>query len=98
MLSTISFASIGGLMLIIGAYFTYRGEIFKSVGIYFIADIIWIILGIQSGDYLGAGMILFGAVLGFLAFLKMNNGTFNKTLHKDTHKNTTLIYTSKPKY
>jgi hypothetical protein len=83
LLGMISFATVGGLLLIAGAYFTYKGEILTSVSIYIFADIIWILLGIQSGDFVGAGLIFIGGVLGILAWLKMNSGVFNKTLHKD---------------
>lgn len=76
-----SFATIGGILLIIGAFFTYKGNIHKSVMIYMLADIIWIILGIMSGDYIGALLIFIGAVLGLLAWMKMNSGIFNKTLY-----------------
>ncbi len=75
-------ATIGGIMLIIGAYFVYRGEIFRSVLIYLMADCIWFTLGILSGDYIGATLIAIGAILGFLAFLKMKNGTMRKDLKK----------------
>jgi hypothetical protein len=79
----LSFATIGGLLLIVGAYFTYKGEILTSVSVYIFADIIWIILGIQSGDFVGAGLIFVGAFLGILAWVKMNSGIFRKNLHKD---------------
>ena len=77
-----SVALLGGIFLIIGSYFVYKGDIFKSVFVYFLADIIWIILGFQSGDILGSIFIIIGAVLGFLAFLKMNSGIFNKKISK----------------
>ena len=78
----ISFATMGGLLLILGAFLTFQGNIHKSVLVYMSADLIWFILGIQTGDYIGASMIFIGGFLGFLAWLKMNKGIFSKTLKK----------------
>lgn len=72
---------IGGLLLILGAYLTYSGEIFKSVSVYICADICWCILAFQNEDYLGATFIIIGTLLGVLAFLKMQNGIMKKDLH-----------------
>jgi len=73
-------ASIGGILLIIGAYFVYNGDIFKSVGAYFLADIVWIYLAYNSGDYFGTGMVVIGTMFGVGAFIKMNYGKMRKTL------------------
>ena len=75
-------AIIGGILLMIGAFFVYRGEIYRSVMAYFLADFIWVSLAIAVGDYVGAIMIVIGGVLGFMAFLKMHRGEFNKTIKK----------------
>ena len=75
-------AMIGGILLIIGAWNVYKGEIFKSVMFYTVADIIWVTLAILSNDYIGAGMIALGGTLSFLAFLKMRAGKFHKTIRK----------------
>lgn len=72
---------IGGLLLILGAYLTYNGEIFKSVTVYIGADICWCILAFQNNDYIGALFIIIGTTLGILAFLKMHNGIMKKDLH-----------------
>jgi len=71
---------IGGILLIIGAYFTYKGNIYKSMLVYLLADVIWVLLSFLHQDYLGAVLIIIGASLGVLAFIKMHNGTFRKTL------------------
>jgi len=76
-------AMIGGILLILGAYQVFKGDVFRSVMFYTIADFIWVTLAILAGDYIGATMIAIGGVLGFLAFLKMHKGEFNKTLRKD---------------
>jgi hypothetical protein len=75
-------AIFGGILLILGAYQVYKGNIFRSVMFYTIADIIWITLAISVGDYIGASMIATGGTLGFLAFIKMHKGDFNKTIRK----------------
>lgn len=77
--------TVGGILLILGAYFVFKGEIMKSMYMYLTADIVWISLSFMSGDIIGACLIFIGAILGFLAFIKMNNGTFNKTIIRKTH-------------
>lgn len=73
-------ASLGGILLVIGAYFVYRGDIFKSVMAYFLADIVWVTLAFNSGDMFGSGMIVLGTSFGLAAFIKMNFGKMRKTL------------------
>jgi len=76
----INFAIIGGILLNIGAYFTYKGQIFNSVLTYFFADFCWIYLAYDRGDWTGMTLITIGTTLGFAAFLKMNKGTMSKNL------------------
>ncbi len=78
----ISFAVLGGVLLNIGAYLTYKGQIFRAVIVYLFADICWIVMAYQKEDFLGAGFIIVGTLLGFLAYLKMQNGQMRKTLNK----------------
>jgi len=80
MLEFINFAIIGGILLNIGAYFTYKGKIFNSVVTYLFADICWIIMAVERGDWTGMAFITVGTTLGFLAFLKMQKGSMNKDL------------------
>lgn len=75
-----SVATIGGILLILGAWFTYRGNLYLSIILYFIADICWFIISLNSGDILGSILVLIGMVLGFCVFLKMNKGVFVKNL------------------
>jgi hypothetical protein len=79
----ISFAVIGGLLLIVGAYLTYVGKIYQAVFIYLFADICWIIMAYEREDLWGVISISIGVVLGILAFIKMKNGEMNKSLNKD---------------
>lgn len=78
-----SFAVLGGILLIVGSFFVFKGNIFASVGVYFVADICWVVLAYQHEDYTGMGFIIVGMLLGLGAFLKMNYGTLHKTLYKE---------------
>ncbi|QOP43915.1 hypothetical protein FJR45_08120 [Sulfurimonas sediminis] len=77
-----SFAILGGLLLNIGAYLTYKGKIYQAVIVYLFADICWIIMAVQKEDVIGAGFIVTGTIFGFLAYLKMKNGEMEKSLDK----------------
>lgn len=73
-------AILGGILLVVGAYFTMSGKVMIAVGVYFIADCCWVFLAFQSGDFIGSVFVLVGMLLGLLAFLKMNYGKMRKTL------------------
>ena len=73
-------AIIGGFLLVLGAFFTFQGKILRAVGVYFVADLMWVILAFQSGDIMGAIFVIAGMLLGLLAFFKMNTGKMRKTL------------------
>ena len=79
----ISFAVLGGLLLNIGAFLTFKGKIYEAVGIYLFADACWIIMAYERDDYWGVASILVGVTFGFLAFLKMQSGKMNKSINKD---------------
>jgi len=74
-------ALAGGILLIVGAYFMYRGQAMYSILTYALADICWLIISIQVGDIIGGILILIGLVLGILVYIKMNKGIFVKDLH-----------------
>jgi len=78
-----SFAVIGGLLLNVGAFLTYKGKIYEAVIIYLFADVCWIIMAYERDDFWGVVSIIVGVTFGFLAFLKMKNGEMNKTLNKE---------------
>jgi len=78
-----SLAILGGLLLNIGAYFTYKGQVYQAVIIYLFADVCWVVMAYQRDDMLGTAFILIGTILGFLAYLKMRNGVMNKSLNKN---------------
>jgi len=78
-----SFAILGGLLLNIGAYLTYKGKIYQAVIVYLFADLCWMFMAYMRNDYLGAFFIVVGTLFGFLAFFKMRSGEMNKSLNKE---------------
>ncbi|MBA1433529.1 MAG: hypothetical protein FAF04_08060 [Epsilonproteobacteria bacterium] len=78
-----SFAILGGILLNIGAYLTYKGNIYQAVIVYMFADLCWIIMAYEKQDFVGAGFIIVGTIFGFLAYLKMKDGEMNKSLNED---------------
>lgn len=78
-----SFALLGGILLNIGAYLTYKGKIYQAVIVYLFADVCWIIMAYEKDDYMGTILIITGTIFGYLAYLNMKNGKMHKTLHKD---------------
>lgn len=79
----ISPALIGGVLLVIGAYLMYTGNVKYSILTYFVADIMWAIMAYIAEDYIGLTFVLIGMVLGFGVFLKIHTGIFRKDLHVD---------------
>lgn len=78
-----TFAILGGILLNIGAFLTYRGRIYQAVIAYLGADLCWMIMAYVRDDYIGAFFIITGTTFGFLAYLKMRNGKMNKSLIKE---------------
>ena len=66
--------------MLIGSFFTYKGDIYKSVIIYFFADLVWMILSFQSGNVFGAFVVLVALIVGVVVFYKMNRGIFRKDI------------------
>jgi len=79
----ISFAVIGGLLLNVGAFLTFKGKIYQAVVVYLFADVCWIIMAYERDDFWGVIFIIIGVIFGVLAFLKMKNGKMNKNLNKE---------------
>jgi hypothetical protein len=78
----ISFAVIGGLLLNVGAYLTFRGKIYEAVIVYLFADLCWIVMAYERDDFLGVVSIVIGVTFGILAFMKMKSGKMNKNLNE----------------
>lgn len=76
----ITYGIVGGILMNVGAYLTLKGEIFKSVMLYLVADVMWIMLAIESKDPVGAVFIFVGMLFGTAAFYKMGSGKMKKDL------------------
>ena len=75
--------TIGGILLIFGAFALYKGNLMLSVGLYAIADIMWAILAYRQNDTFGMICVLVGLILGVGVFIKSHQGEFVRNLHKD---------------
>ena len=71
---------LGGLLMIVGSYLTYKGKIFQSVFVYLFADLIWMTLSFQVGDIYGRITVLLGTLFGLGAFYKMHVGQYRKDI------------------
>ena len=78
-----TFAIIGGILLNIGAFLTYKGKIYEAVIVYLFADICWVIMAYLRDDVWGTLFIISGTIFGFLAFRKMRKGEMNKSLNNE---------------
>lgn len=76
----VSMAIVGGVLLNIGAFFTMKGWIYRSVLIYLFADVCWIILAYENEDILGMCFVVSGTLMGVVAFYKMYIGHMKKRL------------------
>ena len=65
----ISFTTIGGFMLIFGSFFVLRGEIFRSVIVFTLADVCWIAAAFETGDMFAVVTVATGALFGIFALL-----------------------------
>ena len=74
---------LGGLLMMLGSFWTYRGNIEYAIVTYAIADFAWIYNAWILGDIFGAFTILFALLLGIGVYYKMQKGTFNKTIIKE---------------
>jgi hypothetical protein len=82
-----SYAFIGGLLLNVGAFLTFKGKVYEAVLVYLFADVCWVIMAYERDDFYGMMSILLGVTFGLLAFLKMKSGKMNKNLnHKINDK------------
>jgi hypothetical protein len=75
--------TIGGILLIFGAFALYKGNLMLSVGLYAIADVMWAILAYRQNDTFGMICVLIGLTLGLGVFIKSHKGEFVRNLHKD---------------
>jgi hypothetical protein len=76
----ITFAIFGGIMLNVGAFLTYKGMIFRAVFVYLVADLCWVAMAYERGDWMGMCFIVSGMTFGLLAYAKMRSGRMEKIL------------------
>lgn len=72
--------TIGGFVLICGAFLTYKGQIFLATASYIFADLCWIFNAWYGHDIQGVIFIAAGILFGILATYKMKNGHMKKDL------------------
>jgi len=78
--SGMSYLTAGGILLILGAWLVFKGEIFVATLNYVIADIMWVLNAINIGDNEGTIFIIIGMLLGIAATYKMQIGSLAKSL------------------
>ena len=80
MIEIVSF--IGGVFLVIGAFFLARGNVYASVIAYFIADVMWVLMAASQRAWISAGMIAFGMACGIYVWWNMERGKYRKSIKK----------------
>ncbi len=75
--------TIGGIFLILGAYFIYKGNIFYSTINYTLADMCWMYNALEKDDMSGVVLVGLGIISGAIVTNKMRIGKFRKTIRKD---------------
>lgn len=73
-------ATLGGILLVLGAIALFFGKVQWSVGLYFIADTMWLAMAIQANDLTGTIFVGLGMLLGLGVFIKQHFGIFHKDL------------------
>jgi len=76
-----SILTFGGIVLIYGAFLTYKGQIFLSAGCYILADLSWVSNAYYSHDIQGVIFITIGILFGIVATIKMQTGKMQKDLN-----------------
>jgi len=78
--SGMSYLTAGGILLILGAWLVFKGEIFVATLNYIAADIMWVLNAVNLGDNEGTFFIIIGMLLGIAATYKMQIGSLSKSL------------------
>jgi len=73
--------TIGGILLILGAYALFKGKLLWSVGLYGVADIMWALLAYKQKDTFGMLCVIIGLIFGLFVFIKSKKGEFVRDLH-----------------
>lgn len=78
MMFTVS--TLGGILLCIGAFLSFKGQVYWAVASYLIADVCWIVLTLRAEDWQGLAFTIVGTLLGAAGFVKMHIGMMRKDL------------------
>ena len=72
-----------GILLMLGAFWIYQGNVMNSIVMYTLADFGWFANALQQDDKFGAFSVFIGILTGIAVMYKMNSGIFEKTLIKE---------------
>jgi hypothetical protein len=82
----VSALTIGGLLLMYGAWYVANGNVFYSIIVYTLADICWLINAYLSNDLFAAVTVSVGIGTGLYVTYKMQRGTFRKSILKELNE------------
>jgi len=74
---------IGGILMILGAWSIYIGNVKQSIIFYVLADLMWLFLSIQSGQIFGSVVVAIALVFIIFTAIKMHTGMFHSHITKD---------------
>lgn len=78
-----SILTLGGILLLLGSFFIYKGNIYFSTITYTLADLCWVSNAYTHNDIFGVLSISVGIIVGLIVMYKMNTGIFVKRLNKE---------------
>lgn len=81
-----SVLTIGGLLLMFGAWYVASGNVFYSIIVYTLADVCWLINAYISGDIFAAVTVSVGIGTGLYVTYRMSQGTFRKSILKESNE------------
>ena len=81
MLDILSPSIIGGVLMIFGAFFMFKGLVYYASMMYLVADVCWILLSVRDSDVVGTIFIIIGTILGILTFLKLHYNILLKDIN-----------------
>ena len=82
---------LGGFLLMLGAFYVYKGNIFYSILTYTVADVCWLVNAYMNGDTFGVLTVTIGIIVGSAVVYKMQLGKFKKSIRKDNEKSESKV-------
>lgn len=77
-------ATIGGVLLVLGASMTMTGNVYRAVLLYLIADLCWLYMAYETQNIWSLITVGAGTLMGLISFIKMKLGLFHKSISKST--------------